>query len=122
MANPVKGEVDFPVGDKVYTLRLSINQIIEVETLTGRSILQLAAMFNDVQAITAGTLRAMLWGALRTHHPEIDLIGAGDIMAEARLEPTIQHVGAALQAAFPKPEDKQSPSPVGDQGGTGNNS
>ena len=55
MANPIKGEVDFPVGDKTYRLRLSINQIIEVEDLLGVGIIKIAGMFNDVESLTAGS-------------------------------------------------------------------
>lgn len=122
MANPLKGEVDFPVGDKTYRLRLSINQIIEVEDLTGLGIVQIAAMFNDAATLRAGSVRAVLWGALRENHPGIDLLAAGEIMAEARLQPTVEAVGAALQAAFPKPEGKESPSPKRGRAGAGKTS
>ena len=119
MSNTLNGEVDFPVGNTTYRLRLSINQLIEVEEITGLGIVQLATMFADPENLRAGHVRAVLWGALRQHHPEINLLGAGEIMTEARLQPTIEFVGLALQAAFPKPEGKESPSPAGDQAGTG---
>ena len=119
MANPIKGEVDFPVGETTYRLRLSINQLIEVEELTGLGIVQLANAFNNAETLKAGSVRAVLWGALREHHPDVDLLQAGEIMAEARLQPTIQYVGEALQAAFPKPEGKESPSPKRGRAGNG---
>ena len=120
MANPIKGEVDFPVDGEVYRLKLSINSIIEVEDILGIGIVPLSQMFNDVETLKAGDVRAMLWGALREHHPDIDLLGAGDIMTKARLQPTILHVGRALQAAFPAPEEgKESPSPKRGRAGTG---
>lgn len=119
MGNPIKGEVDFPVGDKTYRLRLSINQIIQVEDILGIGIIKIAGMFNDVESLTAGSVRAVLWGALREHHPEVDIMGAGDIMAEARLQPTIEHVGQALQAAFPTVEGKETPSPKRGRAGNG---
>lgn len=122
MANPIKGEVDFKVGDTVYRLRLSINDLIEVEGLTGLGILQITEMFNSVQTLKAGDVRAVLWGALRQHHADIDLIAAGEIMAEARLLPTINHVAMALQAAFPpveEAEDKKPPSRKRKRAGAG---
>ncbi|KFC62779.1 hypothetical protein FF80_03346 [Devosia sp. LC5] len=122
MANELLGEVDFPVGDKTYRLRLSINQIIQVEDILGMGIIKIAGMFNDVENLTAGSVRAVLWGALREHHPEIDIMGAGDIMAEARLQPTIEHVGRALQAAFPTAEGKEPPSPRRGRAGNGKRS
>jgi hypothetical protein len=122
MANPLKGEVDFPVGDETYRLRLSINEIIQVEDLLGVGIIQIANMFNDVEALKAGSVRAVLWAALREHHPDVDLLKAGDIMATARLQPTIEHVGQALQAAFPTAEGKETPSPRRGRAGNGKTS
>lgn len=122
MGNPIKGEVDFPVGDKTYRLRLSINQLIEVEDLTGFGIVQLANSFNDAETLRASTVRAVLWGALRENHPEVDILAAGEIMAAARLQPTIQYVGEALQAAFPPAEDKETPSPKRGRAGNGKSS
>jgi hypothetical protein len=120
MANPIRGEIDFPVDGEVYRLKLSINSIIEVEDILDIGIVPLSQMFNDPTALKAGNVRAMLWGALREYHPEIDLLAAGDIMTKARLQPTILHVGRALQAAFPSPEEgKESPSPKRGQAGTG---
>ena len=123
MANPIQGEVDFPVGEVTYRLRLSINQLIQVEDLTGLGIVQLAAAFNNVKTLKAGNVRAVLWGALREHHPEVDLLMAGEIMAEARLQPTVKYVGEALQAAFPAAtEDKKPPSRRRGRAGTGKTS
>lgn len=123
MGNPITGEVDFPVGGKTYRLRLSINEIIQVEDLLGLGIVQIANMFNDVRNLRASSVRAVLWAALREHHPEVDLLGAGDIMGEARLQPTIDYVGRALQAAFPKAEgETENPPPKGGRAGTGKSS
>lgn len=119
MSNPIKGDVDFVVGDATYHLRLSINEIIQVEDLLDIGVIALAGMFNSPNALKTGTVRAVLWGALREFHPEVDIIEAGNIMAKARLLPTIEHVGRALQAAFPKAEGKKSPSPRRGRGGTG---
>lgn len=122
MSNPLTGEVDFPVGDKVYRLRLSINELIEVEDLLGIGIVQIANMFADEEQLKAGNVRAVLWGALREHHPDVDLLGAGRIMTEARLQPTIDFVGRALQASFPKAEGgaKNPTKPKRRRAGTGN--
>lgn len=122
MSNPLKGEIDFPVGDTSYRLRFSVNSIIEVEDILGVGIIPLSQMFNNPATLKARDVRAMLWGALREHHPEVDLLGAGEIMTIARLRPTIEHVAEALQAAFPPPEDKETPSPKRGRAGTGKSS
>ncbi len=120
MGNPITGEVDFPVGEDTYRLRLSINELIEVEDITGLGIVQIANLFADPKTIKARDVRAVLWGALREHHPDIDLLGAGEIMARARMQSTIDHVGRALQAAFPPAEGKEPPSRKRGRAGTGN--
>jgi hypothetical protein len=122
MSNPLKGEIDFPVGDTSYRLRFSVNSIIEVEDILDIGIVPLSLMFNDVNTLKARDVRAMLWGALREHHPDVDLLGAGEIMTTARLRPTIEYVGRALQAAFPSAEGKESPSPKRGRAGTGKSS
>ena len=41
MANRHRGEVDFKVGDKTYTMRLSADAICQLEDATGNSVLTL---------------------------------------------------------------------------------
>lgn len=119
MANPIRGEVDLVAGGETYRLRLSINAIIEVETLLDVTIMQVADMFSSLQTVKAGNLRAVLWAALQENHPDIDLLGAGDIMALVGLPVIAAKLGESLQAAFPKPEGKKSPSPARGPRGTG---
>jgi hypothetical protein len=65
MANALRGEVDLQVGDKTYTLRLSINAIAEVETLLDKGINEILATLDPATA-RIGTLRAILWARCRS--------------------------------------------------------
>lgn len=107
MANPIKGEVALSIGGVAYTLCLGINQIVELEAVTDTGIIEIAGWFNDRAKLRAGNMRAILWAALQKHHPEIDMIKAGDLMQTVGLMPVIEKLGQAIQAAFPevKPEN-----------------
>lgn len=97
MANPLKGEVDLVVGTKTYTLCFPSNRIVEVETLLGQPIAQIAVEF--AQSPSFGVIRTLLWAALREHQGKIDLLGAGAIMddIEGGLEAMIDPIGRALR-------------------------
>lgn len=122
MANPIKGEVDFPVGEATYRLRLSIEEIIKVEDLLDVGIGQIAASLNNVETMKAGTVRALLWASLQEEHPDVDIVEAGRIMVTAGVTPTMIYLGRVMQAAFPKAEDKETPSPKPGRAGTGKRS
>ncbi len=113
MANPHRGEVDLTVGDKTYTLRLSINAMVEVEQISGLGISDIIAELQAAPKL--GTLRTLLWGALREHHPKMSLVDAGDIIGEIGIQAVADAVGEALSKSFPAP-DGGRPSPVATQG------
>jgi len=120
MANPIKGEVPFDVGGRTFTLCLGINAIAELEAVVDAGVVEIANWFNDRSKLRAGNMRAVLWAALRKHHPDIDLLAAGDLIQEAGLQVVVVKLGEAIQAAFPEaePENPQTQEP----GGTGTSS
>lgn len=122
MANPLRGEVDMVAAGVSYRLRLTINEIIEVETLLDRGIIQIADMFNSLQTVKAGELRAVLWAALQVHHQGIDLHDAGNIMADAGIPLVVAKLAEAIQSAFPQAKDDKDPSPDRGTAGTGKRS
>jgi hypothetical protein len=117
MANPLRGEVDLQVGEKTYTLRLSINAIAEVETLLDKGINEILSTL-DPQNARIGTLRAILWASLQEHHPEITLLDAGDLIGDVGAENAGPIIGDAIKAAFPAPDGKPRP-PKAAKVGTG---
>ena len=111
MANPLKGEVDLVAGDKTYTLRMSINEIVQLETLLDMGVMQISAILSDEANPRLGAWRSALWAALQGHHKGITLEGAGEIMAEVGFPAVMSAVGEALQAAFPSNEGARKPNP-----------
>jgi hypothetical protein len=115
MANALRGEVDLPVGDKTYTLRLSINAIVEVETLLDKGINEILATLDPASA-RIGTLRAILWASLQEHHPEVTLLDAGEMIGTVGAENAGPIIGDAIKAAFPASDGKPRPRKAGKRG------
>lgn len=108
MTNAVKGEAVLKLADgRELTLVLDFEAFVSAESAYGKPIAQLTV---DARAGFIGALRAMLFGALRAHHSDIDVRGAGEIMqadaaaADAAME-------AAARRAYPDadPEGDKEP-------------
>lgn len=104
MANPLKGEVEFKAGEKTYTLVFDNNAIVEVETMLGRSIFGIMDLMSDKTKVELGHIRALLWGGLRRHYPNVTIVEAGDILGEVGgiavvAEPIIKATAIALGLA-----------------------
>lgn len=111
MANPLKGEVDLVAGDKTYTLRMSINEIVQLETLLDKGVQEISAILGNDQDVRIGAWRAALWASLQANHKGLTLEDAGDIMGEAGMPEVMAKVGEALQLAFPSDEGGKKPNP-----------
>lgn len=121
MANAQRGEVELVVGDKTYKLRLGINAIVEVEDVLGGVGINEIIASLDPANVRIGTLRAILWGALREHHPEVTLLDAGDLIGEVGAAAIAPVVGEAIGAAFPRSEGAKRPRKAA-KAGTGKSS
>jgi hypothetical protein len=107
MPNIVKGQVPLTLSDgRSLTLVLDFDALVEAE---GAYRKPLGALMADASAGFVGAVRALLYGALRSHHPEMSLRDAGDLFstdADA-IKDALAHAG---DAAFPK-EGKEGPNP-----------
>lgn len=120
MANSLKGEVDLVAGETTYTLRMSINEIVQLETLLDMGVMEISALLGEAENPRLTAWRAALWAALQCHHKGTTLDDAGEIIAQAGFGNVMAKVGEALQAAFPAPEPETKPSPrKASRGGTG---
>lgn len=85
MANREKGEIDVTVEGRAYTLVLDTNAMVALETLFSTPGHEVT--FDQVLArVNAGSvrhIRAFVWAALRRHHAEITVDGAGDLIHAA---------------------------------------
>lgn len=117
----VKGDVPFKVGETEYTLRFSIDAICALEDAAGKGFIALTADMQNVERMSMGLVRKVLWAGLREHHPDITLKQAGDLIIPAGgMQKVLGYIEVAFVAAFPeaKAEEEVRP-PTPGQGGTG---
>lgn len=117
MANPERGEIALPIGDRVYTLVTDFDARCQVEALFQTDDkpfgYEKVALFASSYSSTH--LRAIVWGALRRHHPEITLVEAGELILKAggaeALMQTIQKVqkASAVEGKKTRPPKARQP-------------
>jgi len=111
MANPHKGEVEFRVGEKSFTLRLSADAICNVEEATGKGVLVLLEQLNNRATCSLSLMRLFLWAGLKEKHPDIDVKAAGELIIDAGgIFAVLEIFMLAFARAFPDQE-------VGETGG-----
>jgi hypothetical protein len=119
MANTQRGHVDLKAGETSYKLVFSINALCELEEETGLSVNQLAAEMGG-DNVKLKLLRVLLWGALRDHHEDVTIKGAGDIAGLAGMAEVGDAIGKAFNLAFPEvKETAGSRPPKAGRGGRG---
>jgi hypothetical protein len=107
MSNAHKGEVSLPVGGETYTLRYSYDSLCALEGITDRGFFELAAemagLAQEPGKFRLGTLRAVLWAALREHHKGITLQQAGELIpAAGGVVVIVEKINEALTRAWPE--------------------
>ncbi len=99
MANPHKGEVEFKVDDRTYTVKFSANVMAEIDEALD------PAEANKIMTMgraSARVMRKVFWIALRANHPEIKSEAeAGDLVGFAQL---LQVTQRGLMLAVMGPE------------------
>lgn len=121
-ANRAKGEAGVTVDGKDYVLAFDVNAMCEVEyalNLSADEILRALMKSPPLHIV-----RALMWGGLRRHHAEIDLIAAGGLIeAMGGAGVSMNKIGEALASAFPDPEGAEPARPrKGAAAGTGRRS
>lgn len=102
MANKVKGEVNFRVGAKTYTLKFSSNALIDLEDVLGEDIQSVGGAMQAEGKGKLKVLRAMMWAGLQTHHEGLTTREAGDLMDGLGHALAGQKIAEAFALAFPK--------------------
>lgn len=122
MANPMKGEASLRLADgRTLTLAYSFDALCAVEEVAARSISEvLAEISKGAPRLT--TARALIYGGLQQHHPEVTLTEAGELILSDG--PAVSEaMNRALAAAFPKAaEGRQAANPPSQRPGTGSRS
>jgi len=85
MANRERGEVAMEIQGQVYTLVLSTNAMCEIEELlsTPSKPVTFPEVLERVNQNSVRHIRALIWGALRAHHPTLSLVDVGNLIQEA---------------------------------------
>ena len=103
MANKAKGEAGVKIDGKDYVLVFDVNALCEVEYVLNLSTDQILRVL--MKSPPLNVVRALLWGGLRRHHQDVDLIGAGALIeAMGGAGKALDKIGEALSSAFPDPE------------------
>ena len=99
MTNPINGAKTININGKAYTFILDMNALCDLEDITGKNAITiLGEADNDV--VSMKDLRALIFCALKRHHPDITLEEAGDIVG-SDFEGAVE----ALTASFPDKVD-----------------
>jgi hypothetical protein len=103
--NPLKGEAPLKLGDgREFIFQLDFEALVEAEQAYGKPLPRLMA---DASQGYVGAVRALLLGGLRRHHPDFTADDATAIIL-TDFEAVANGMMAAVDAAFPKAEGKES--------------
>lgn len=105
MANEERGEVDLTVGDKVYTLFLSVNAVCELQAKHKKTYGEILASLPGMDYVS---LRDLVWTLLKKHHrkqfPNPELVG--DFLDDAGgLRAVITPLKRIFELSQPSKED-----------------
>lgn len=94
------GTVEFEVGGKAHTMRLSTNAQVRYQRAAGESLLR---GLEEIQEDPSDTerLRRLIWASM-SHVEGMTEDDAGDIMDEMGIEQAIAKLTEAVTAAYPK--------------------
>jgi hypothetical protein len=102
-SNPRKGEVEFTLGEKSYTLLFSINALCVLEErMGGGSFVELANAMRDPDKVGLSTLRTLFWSGLYERHEELTEKEAGQLMHDLGLVEASNLVMKAFTLSFPE--------------------
>lgn len=98
MANRMRGEAS--LGE--HTLVFSFNVMCLLEEQTGLKTGQLIQMMQQNMGLT--DLRAFIWAGLQEKQPGTSIEQAGEIIGEVGIEPAMEALQQAVEAAFSSDE------------------
>src|SRR5215468_8067948 len=105
MANRIKGEADFVVDGRTYTLCYNHAALIELEDMLDMGIVaisrELAKWTEEPDRIRLKWMRALLCAGLRKHHPKMTLDDVSELMTSAGGGADFMGaIGGAMNASF----------------------
>lgn len=102
MTNRAKGEAGIEVDGQSFVLAYNVNAMCEIEYVLAMSTDAILTSLTRSPALHI--VRALLWGGLRQHHPDLTLAAAGELMEKmGGSGPALEKIGEGLVSAFPDP-------------------
>ena len=117
MSNPTRGEIGFDAGGRHYRLVYSVNALCALEDKLGEGAFSIAQMMSDPARMRIATVRTLFWAGLRDHHADMTEEAAGELMGAITIPIALEHVGAAMAAAFPADASASRPLAAGRKAG-----
>ncbi len=117
MPNPVRGEVPLKLSDgREFVLVADMEAMVTAESLYGKPVEQ---VFADAVRGFTGATRAIFYGMLQAHHPEVTPREALDILTADKAAVT-KSLEAAASASKPKESagGKEGANPPGTSSGS----
>ncbi len=118
MANKHKGEVLLQIDGTDYIMRLGMNELCEIETVTG---VKMADLNDELASASASMVRAVVWAGLCGGGHDITLSDAGNLIDAFGLSNISEKLSDAFLVAFPAEEETDNPTKAG-KNGTGKSS
>lgn len=106
-ASPVLPRVPLTVNDTTYHLVWSFNAIARAEQLTGVNMFA----YMDFGNMSVTNMRAMLFAALLTEHPDFTLEQAGDLMQTTTITVIYEALLQSWLGSHPEKKDKDKANP-----------
>jgi hypothetical protein len=107
MANRIYGEARLKLADnRELTLRFDFAALVEAEEASGLGTQAMLSEFAGKGGAHLKTARAMLYGGLRYHHPDLTLEDVGDLLMTDG-----EAVSGAMGRAMEEMAERRSPNP-----------
>lgn len=102
--NPVKGEVTFQSGDKIYVFKLGTNAQVLLESRTGMSMAKYLKA-DRIEELGSRDIRLIFWAGLTRNHPDLTEENVGDLIDDLGVERVGDIFLEAFESAKPKTEN-----------------
>jgi hypothetical protein len=113
--NPTEPTVELNIDGDSYRLLFSFEAIAEAEDLTGLPLIS-GLRKKDVDTPRIAFVRALLYACLRPHHSEVTYEEAAALVNQWNWSDIWGKVLDAWVAGMKKPDPKDAPDPLPDQG------
>lgn len=110
MANKIRGEANFKIGEKTYTLCYNNEALIQLEDQLDKGIVaimnEMQKWKEDPERVRLKWIRALLWAGLHKYQPQLDVEQVGELLEQTNTVDVMTAIGDAMSKAFSDPESE----------------